>query len=326
MNPSPSLTGHRNAGIYFICNTCSGSVAEDNEITNTFYGALFAVGLKASTPNTLRKNTIHHIKCDSVSLAGFGRVLDNEIYETGWDCENGPIPGGGIYCLESPGGELTGNTLKNQCGMNIDIDSCANLVIKNNTLELPGYDFGGTAPWCVGAPSFGMVDTRNSTIEGNIVTNAGRASNRLGLAGDPNKILKPSVGAAFSDLPSGGNQAVAFLFAYRPGASFAATGNTITGNVFIGNCPSPCVGMGFFASRGTGFDSAGGWSASTTNYFTKNNVAGSQIGSKRCGANWYAANATCNGGGADAVSCNNDDHQHNPPTGDWARNDHCGKY
>jgi len=172
----------------------------------------------------------------------------------------------------------------------------------------------------------GLIDVKSSTIEGNTVTNIGRASNRLGLSGDPNNVFRPSGGAAFADLPAGGNAAVAFTLSQRPNTGFKSTGNSLVGNTFIANCASPCLGVGFFASRNTGFGVGGAWSSSSTNYFTKNNVNGSQFGSKRCGGNWYAANATCGGGAGDDPTCNNDDYQHNPPTGDWARNDGCSKY
>lgn len=277
MNPSASPPGHPSTGIYFICNKCSGAEAKGNEILNTFYGVIFAAGLDKNHVNTLKENQIHDIKCDSVTIAGYGRVEANTIYNTGWDCENGPISGGGIYCLNGPGGELIGNIMYDQCGMNIDIDGCTNLTIKGNDLKKPGFTFGGSAPWCVGAQSMGLIDVASSTIEGNTVTNTGRPSNRLGLSGDPNKVFRPSGGPAYADLPGGGNAAVAFTLSQRPNTGFKTTGNTLVGNTFIANCASPCLGVGFFASRSTGFGAGGAWSAGSTNYFTKNSVNGSQF-------------------------------------------------
>ena len=46
---------------------------------------------------------------------------------------------------------------------------------------------------------------------------------------------------------------------------------------------------------------------------------GSNVGSRRCGGNWYAANSSCEESASDA-DCNTDDWQHD---GDWARNDGC---
>lgn len=73
-------------------------------------------------------------------------------------------------------------------------------------------------------------------------------------------------------------------------------------------------------TRGTGLDH-GTWSAATTNYFTGNDPYGSQVGSVRCGGNWFAANSTCNQGSA--APCNVDDYQH---TADWLRSDACRDY
>lgn len=71
----------------------------------------------------------------------------------------------------------------------------------------------------------------------------------------------------------------------------------------------PCVGTGYFATRDTGFDAAGGWSAATTNYYTNNKPYGSNVGSRRGGGNWYAANTTCTAQSSPAP-CNIDDYQH----------------
>jgi len=48
--------------------------------------------------------------------------------------------------LNGPGGELIGNIMYDQCGMNIDIDGCANLTIKNNDLKQPGTPSAGAPP------------------------------------------------------------------------------------------------------------------------------------------------------------------------------------
>ena len=77
----------------------------------------------------------------------------------------------------------------------------------------------------------------------------------------------------------------------------------------IAYCESPWVGLGYFVSRATGYNAAGEWSAETTNYFTGNSPFGSNIGSKRCGGNWYAASSECIEGALEP-ECNIDDPQH----------------
>ncbi len=137
----------------------------------------------------------------------------------------------------------------------------------------------------------------------------------MGFGTDPNDITND-----FADLPGGEHTVMAFWLAARPGGT--STGNSVTDNTLRAYCSSPCVGLGYFVSRGTGVDASGGWSASTTNYFTKNDPYGSNVGSKRCGANWYAASSTCTASTLDP-DCNTDDPQH---TGDWSRNDGCRDY
>ncbi|PKN44539.1 MAG: hypothetical protein CVU63_10300, partial [Deltaproteobacteria bacterium HGW-Deltaproteobacteria-20] len=107
--------------------------------------------------------------------------------------------------------------------------------------------------------------------------------------------------------------------------TWLTTGNTIEDNTFVAGCNSPCVGLGYFVGRETGFAADGSWSAQTTNYFRRNTPFGSNIGSKRCGGNWYAANSTCVAGNLDA-DCNIDDPQHEGAGHDWARNDECSHY
>ena len=75
--------------------------------------------------------------------------------------------------------------------------------------------------------------------------------------------------------------------------------------------------VGLFASRGTGY-AGSDWSAGTTNYMTGNRTFGSNVGSVRCGGNWYAGNSDCPAGAT--APCNDDDYQH--AAGDF-RNDDC---
>jgi len=155
------------------------------------------------------------------------------------------------------------------------------------------------------------------------VENSGRDHNRVGVFGDPNGLFHAHGAAGYSDLPHGDDNAIGFLLGQRPDSPGATMNNSFADNEFRAACSAPCVGLGWFASRGTGFDAEGGWSASTTNYFVRNTPNGSNYGSKRCGGNWYAAAETCTGSTWPEGDCNGDDHQHD---GDWARNDGCSGY
>lgn len=77
----------------------------------------------------------------------------------------------------------------------------------------------------------------------------------------------------------------------------------------------------FFSADGAAAysDLPGGWSSSTTNYFRDNNPFGSNVGSRRGGGNWYAADTVCTAASS-PPPCNVDDHQH-PTSVNWARND-----
>jgi parallel beta-helix repeat protein len=315
----PSANQHA-AGAYVMCSTCKG-----NEMYNNFYGLIFR-GESSTYPNIADANDIHDNKCDPITFAGYGIATNNTIHENGWDCENGPIPGGGIYSLlNNAGGVISGNTVSNTCGHGIDMDRVSNFVIENNSFTNPGYQFGGAAPWCTGAAAAFLIDVSDSTVTGNTFANDDRPLNRLGgdFAGRP-PVFQASGAAAFADLPHGGDQAIGFVLAKWPdGTGYGTMSNTIENNVMRANCSGNCVGLGYFASRGTGYDGTD-WNAGTTSYFRGNDPTGSQHGSKRCGGNWYAADTTCDEGSP--APCNVDDFQHNPPGGDFARNDGCSFY
>lgn len=325
-NASTPVNGDRAAAVYIIGAGVSGNQVLDNTLRNAYYGVIFRNGLTKKQINVVKGNKIHDIKCDTVTFAGYGQLIGNTLSRSGWGCENGPIPGGGVYALNHDKGALIErNTISDTCGHGIDLDGVSNFIIRYNKVSKPGYRWGGARSYCDGAAGMFLLDISNSTIEHNDVRN-GRASNRVALGRDPNRVFSRRGAALYSDLPSGGRQVVAFVLARRPSTKRMTTGNKIRDNTFIGSCSpsSVCTGLGYFASRGTGYSQSGAWSASTTNYFTGNNPYGSQIGSKRCGGNWYAANSTC--GASGGGSCNRDDYQHDPPKGDWARNDKCNRY
>lgn len=298
-----------------------GNRASRNVIRDVHYGVIFDLHPNG-TDNLLDENTIRDIRCDAVSFRGYGRAHNNEMYRLGRQCLNppeSPIPGGGLYTLENPhGAEIVGNHVYDACGMPLDLDRASNLVITGNTFERPGF---------TGAPGYGncgsgatahLLDISSSTVENNVFR---KGEGPVG--SDPNRVMSASGNGVPSDLPAGANTAVAFLLTHRrEETTWTATGNTIRNNTFLANCTAPCVGLGYFAGRGTGYDLAGQWSAATTNYFTRNTPFGSNIGSKRCGGNWYAANSTC---GADP-ECNADDSQHEGAGHDALRNDNCPYY
>ncbi|MBP9112853.1 MAG: hypothetical protein KBF88_08590 [Polyangiaceae bacterium] len=307
----------KTTGVYFIGKDKKDSVVEDTEIKDSFYGVIFASYLDAAHPNIVRRTKIHAIACDGVTLAGYGEVRDSEIFDVGFNCLNPavnggpPIPGAAIFSLGNPnGGLLAGNNLHEACGNVIDVDRISGLKIQNNTITGPSYQRSAFETFCVGGASVSIVDSSNLVITGNNVVNE-RATSRVGAFGDPNFIF-----GRYGDLPQGSNQAIAFWLTRRVGGP-PATGSTIDNNVLRANCAAPCVGLGYFIGRRTGVDAQGNWSAATTNYFTRNNPVGSNVGSKRCGRNWYAGNSVC---GNDA-ECNLDDAQH-PDTAGF-RNDNC---
>jgi hypothetical protein len=140
---------------------------------------------------------------------------------------------------------------------------------------------------------------------------------------DPNDFFTYH-GQKYHDLAGGANGVVAFLLAARLPAR-PSMNNVIDANTIIANCAGLCVGTGYFATRDTGYDTTGAWSAATTNYYIRDNPFGSNVGSTRGGGNWYAANDTCPANPATTTQCNQDDYQH-PTNVDWARNDAFYRY
>jgi hypothetical protein len=201
------------------------------------------------------------------------------------------------------------------CGNVVDLDEVQGFTIEYNTIEGPGYDWEGWAPWCGGVGLI-LIDSSYNHLVGNDISNNDRPQNAVGESTDPNDIYDGS-GANYSDLPSGSAQTIAFVLAQRPSSGGATVNNLIEDNTLRSSCSGSCAGLGWFVSRGAGTDAAGGWSASTTNYFLRNTPYGSEVGSQRCGASWYAANDEC-GTTWPSADCNQDDYQHDD---DWLRND-----
>jgi hypothetical protein len=308
------------AAVYFICGDCSGNVVSNIEIHNHYYGVIFQAALTGATSNRIEKSHIHDIRCDAVTFAGYGEAVDNQIHDAGWDCNNGPIPGGGFYALNNPyGAKIHGNDVWNTCGTPLDIDSTDNLDIQNNHFHDPGYRWNGLFPYCSGAAAT-LIDTSHSLIKHNVFENSGPHNSG---GNDPNQVTHATGAPLFSDLPAGQNAVFAFGLLSRPNATNHFTvGNTITENQFSSyQAPSTGkVGIGAFTSRNTGFDPSG-WSAATTNYFTDNHTFGSNVGSVRCGGNWFAGSSNCPAGAG--APCNDDDYQH---TAANFHSDACAQY
>lgn len=323
-------------GVYFICADCRGNVVQRNQIYQHFRGVIFRDALKPGSDNALLGNGIRDNMCDGITMAGFGIVAENEVFRNGYDCLNGgggtPIPGAAIYSLDNKvGAVISNNTLYDSCGHNLDVDNASNFLIKENVIRNPGYQWDGIYSYCGTAASMFLMETTLSTIIGNVVENNGRLNNQFGYgpgSHDTNGVFSPTGEPDdMSDLPAGGNTVLAFVLAMRKNATNPVISNVIEGNQFRSACDYPCVGVGYFASRNTGFGLDLSWSAQTTNYYTSNNPYGSNIGSIRCGGNWYAANSVCEDSAPADSECNQDDYQHNPPSGDWARsNPDCKLY
>ncbi|MEZ4451081.1 MAG: right-handed parallel beta-helix repeat-containing protein [Nannocystaceae bacterium] len=309
-------------GVRFWTVEARGNRVFRNQIHHVHYGVIFDL-FPAGADNLLEDNQIYETRCDGVTFRGYGRAHGNHIYRVGWQCLNppeDPIPGGCFYTLDNDAGaEIVDNHAHQACGMPLDLDSAAGLHIEGNTFEEPGYVWDGHNNCGAGITAH-LLGIRESTIVGNTFRNNGPGT----VKSDPNHVMSANGSGAPSDLPSGASQAVAFALTHREGGALA-THNTIEDNAFIANCPQPCVGLGYFVGRGTGYTNDKQWSASTTNYFRRNTPFGSNIGSKRCGGGWYAADSKCEEGTLDA-ECNADDPQHQGPGHDWARNDECPFY
>ena len=184
-----------------------------------------------------------------------------------------------------------------------------------------------------GGTSVVFTAVTDSTLEYNTIQNAGNSNATVGSgngAGDPTGSYQATGAGTFSDLPNypahPGDVALAFALLDPPSLLGQTEGNNIDDNQLIGNCASPWVGLGYFASRGTGLTAEDTWSDATLNYYEGNSPIGSNAGSVRDGFNWYAANNTAANGDnctetSPPAACNTDDWQHQGAGNDWARND-----
>ncbi|HET8660587.1 MAG TPA: hypothetical protein VFM55_16480 [Micromonosporaceae bacterium] len=314
-------------GVYLLCSSCRGNQMLRVNIHGNFYGVIFGPFNSAAYANTLVDSQVHDNRCDGVTFmgtdlaagrpGGYGVVDNSALYRNGRDCENG-IPGAAVYTAGNlAGARITNSQLYENCGNNLDLVDAANFHIEGNSIHTPGYPVPGAVYYCTATGSAALVNVRDFQILRNDVRNTNTRTMLL-RSGDPNRFFNADGAPRYSDLPGGGYGLVAFVLAsWRTGTP--SMHNTIESNTFIGGCASPCVGTGYFATRNTGFNAARGWSASTTNYYRGNNPFGSNVGSRRGGGNWYAADTSCPSS-ASPYPCNRDDYQH-PTSVNWARND-----
>lgn len=96
-NSTPPPFGKGAAAVYVLCGPCSGAEIVNNKIYNAYYGLIFGPKNTSKQVNVAVGNQIHDIRCDSITFVSYGVADSNKIYDNGWGCENGAIPGGGIY-------------------------------------------------------------------------------------------------------------------------------------------------------------------------------------------------------------------------------------
>lgn len=307
-NETMPVAGHGMAGAYFICDTCTGNELRASQLHGSFYGVIFR-GRDAGAQNVAAGNELYDLKCDGFTFSGYGIADGNLIHDVGYDCENGPIPGAGAYTLvNAAGGVMRANRIWNTCGHGLDLDRGASFLIEDNVVSSPGYPFGGYAPWCGWAAGALFHGLRDTTIRRNTIVNDGGARNRVGAGGYD--IYAAFGRAAFTDLPAGAATVIGAIFSEpRITEGWEARNDVVENNQFRASCADGegCTGLGLFTSRSTGYDGTD-WSAATTNYFTGNASFGSDVGSVRCGGDWFAGSSDCPPGAP--APCNDDDHQH----------------
>jgi hypothetical protein len=298
-------------GVYFVDPRSRYNLVQSSIVTGMHFGAIFVAGLPRESRNTIEASQFFDNHCDAVTFAGYGELSDSLLHHNGWDCKNGhpPIPGGGPYCLGNAiGGVIQRNTVYDHCGMVLDIDRCANFVVDSNVLRDPGFTWNGRFNYCRGSLGVNLIDTMNFTFSNNIVENQ-RSSNAVGLShwGDANHVFENIGAPEFSDLPRGPSTVVAFSVTARAGSSLSVS-NRVVNNSFRADCSTAgCAGVGYFTGRGTGWKRNN--EAWNPNMFTLNDPFGSDIGSRRCGKNWYAGDSPiCPA--HPPPPCNADDFQH----------------
>lgn len=302
---APSSTG-----LYFSCTSCTNNTVLRAQVFDNKYGVIFKSTL--STANQLvQDSNVYHNKCDGITFAGYGEVQGGQSYRNGWSCAAG-LNAAGIYSIHNEqGAKVTGTSVFENCGVNIDVLEGGNFHFDGISADKPGYPVPGATVGCFAQSSMQLTGIHDSQVLNSFVKN-NLATNRVDNGTDPGHLFQATGAAAFSDLANGGNTIIAFSNGRNPQSTYASYGNEFDNNDFIAYYTGGGA-YGYFASRGTGWDGAGAWKPS---FYKGNSPIGGTGGSRRGGGNWYAASSTCTSS-TSPYPCNTDDYQH---TGSY-RND-----
>lgn len=333
-------------GVYFGDHYSIGNVLSRVHVHHVFYGVIFAHGLRSNHPNVFEDGLVEDVDCDAFTLAGYGQVVGSMVRRNGLRCRrfaaNGSdiveppsgdgsitplMPGAGFLCFGNvEGGEIVNNTAYDNCGMAVEADECANLLVEGNMFYDPGYSPSDEYRHCQGGVNVRLVDSQRCRVLGNEISNT-RASNmqRLSPLGDADNVFAGLGSHEFADLPARGHTILNFVVAHRPQIdAFPSILHQVDQNTFRASCPaselttSECVAVGYFSGRGTGIDKrrGTGWDEDASPYvwepsdFTNGISLGhADIGSVRCGENRYAGTTPrCSKGFPSP--CNDDDYLH----------------
>lgn len=304
-------------GVLFESPTSHDNLVFKMHVHHCYYGIVFAHGLRSHQVNTFEQSTIEDIDCDAISFAGFGQVRRSVIRNSGFAC--GPPAfgaGAGFFCKGNRyGAQIEDSIVSKTCGMSLDVDSCSHVEVRNNTFSNTGYDWDRNLTHCWGMPTAILLDSQMCSISYNSMENS-RPSNRIRWSGDPHQVYSQVAAPLFSDLPEDNDTILNFAVLHRPNAmALPSIQNDVSNNSFSSRCDeNNCSGVAYFVGRGTGLPQP--------SEFNGNVVSDSDVGSVRCGENWYAATQPVCPEESD-WPCNLDDYLH--PDQNF-RNDNCRDY
>jgi Right handed beta helix region len=313
-------------GIYFIGAPQSvDNLVDNNVIHDVSLGVVFRAGLPREKANTISNSSIHDIYCDGITFAGYGISNHNLISESGFECGQTPIPipGAGIYSLNNAdGGKITYNIITDICGNGVDFDNAEKFELENNTITLTGSSPVNKYKYCGAGSPGSFAGIRSFVVKNNQFIAIDLV--RLGTFFNWFPAYKSDNLDNFYPLPDRDKKimAVKLLKTKRETAN-----NVFDNNFMQATCTKAeiCEGVGLYVGPGTGGDLPGNVKgAAQVNSFTRNRSSLSNIGSLRCGRNWYAADSACAHETGGTTNCNDDDYQHVAGTSsDGFRNDHC---
>ena len=310
-HPPSSPTTAQVTGIYYGAGGTNG--VKDSKLHDLFHGVIFMSWAQPSPVSKFQDSQITRTACDALVINGNAIVSNNVIHGVGENCENGtpPIGGAAIYAYgNKQGGTITGNTIYDTCGNGLDLVNSREFVITNNNVtedgSSPATFSNGAYSWCGGGTPGSFVGIQNSKISGNLF----HAFQAPPLGIFLNLFPLPQWQTVYAVLPQASKQLIAVKVLNNPDDGTLTQLNNFDDNRFIATCDvgGPCIGTGLFVAKGTGLDVNGVTGTATANYFTRNRVTGSNIGSLRCGADWFAAyfSLLCDKSGVGPM-CNDDD-------------------